>query len=172
MNVLVAYGSKHGATAEIAEAIAGTLRDEGLDAVCREAGDVKSLDDYDAVVLGSAVYMKRWRGGAKHFLRRHADALARMPLWVFSSGPVGEPNADEADSPWLEPPRIVERVEEIGAREHVVLGGRAPRGSRMERGTPEAFRDRRNWEEIRLWAQRIGAELNGAASGLGAGPRR
>lgn len=164
MTVLVAYGSKHGATAEIAEAIADTLREEGLDAVCREAGDVKDLDGYDAVVIGSAVYMKRWRGGAKHFLRRHADALARVPFWVFSTGPVGEPKPDEADSPWLEPPRIVERVEKLGAREHVVLGGRAPVGSRMERGMPEEFRDRRDWDEIRLWAQRIGTELKSTAA--------
>ena len=159
MTVLVAYGSKHGATAEIAEAIAGTLREEGLDAVCHEAGDVGNLDDYDAVVLGSAVYMKRWRSGARRFLRRHADALARVPFWVFSSGPTGEPTPDEVGSPWLEPPRIVERVEELGVREHIVVGGRVPAGSMMERGMPEEFRDRRDWDEIRRWAQRIGAEL-------------
>lgn len=164
MTVLVAYGSKHGATAEIAEAITGTLREEGLDAACREAGDVKNLDDYDAVVLGSAVYMKRWRGGAKHFLRRHADTLAHMPFWVFSSGPTGEPSPDEVGSPWIEPPRIVKRVEELGAREHIVLGGRVPAGSMMERGIPEEFRDRRDWDEIRGWARRIGTELKATSA--------
>jgi menaquinone-dependent protoporphyrinogen oxidase len=159
MTVLVAYGSKHGATAEIAEAIAGTLRDAGLDADCREAGEVESLDRYDAVVLGSAVYMRRWRGAARHFLRRHADALAARPFWVFSSGPVGEPTEDEATSSWLEPPRIVKRVEALGAREHVVLGGRVPAGSSMEKGTPAEFRDRRDWDAIRAWARQIAAQL-------------
>ena len=59
--VLVAYGSRHGSTAEIAEAIAATLREAGLAVDCRKAGEVDSLDGYDAVVLGSAVYMRRWR---------------------------------------------------------------------------------------------------------------
>src|SRR5688500_12543529 len=126
MTVLVAHASKHGSTAEIAEAIAQTLRESGLDVDCREAGDVESLESYDAVVLGSAVYIRRWRGGAKHFLRRHASALAERPFWVFSSGPVGEPSGDEKMARWLEPPRIIKRVEELGAREHVVFGGRAP----------------------------------------------
>jgi menaquinone-dependent protoporphyrinogen oxidase len=159
MTVLVAYGSKHGSTAEIAEAIAGTLRESGLDVDCCEAGDVQSLDRYDAVVLGSAVYMRRWRAGAKHFLRRHADALAARPFWVFSSGPVGEPGGDEKMSRWLEPPRVIRRVEELGARDHVVLGGRAPAGSAMEKSTPAEFRDRRDWDEIRGWARGIAAEL-------------
>lgn len=161
MTVLVAYASKHGATAEIAEAIAGTLRESGLDVDLSEAGEVASLDRYDAVVLGSAVYMRRWRGSARRFLRRHADGLASRPFWVFSSGPVGEPKPEEATSSWLEPPRIVRRVEALGALEHVVLGGRAPIGSRMERSTPAEFRDRRDWDAIRAWARRI-------ATGLGA----
>jgi menaquinone-dependent protoporphyrinogen oxidase len=163
MTVLVAYASKHGSTAEIAEVIAETLRETGLEADCREARDVATLDPYDAVVLGSAVYMKRWRGGAKHFLRKHARALATRPFWVFSSGPVGEPQPDEADSPWLEPPRIVRRVEEIGARGHVVLGGRAPEGSMMTKNMPPEFRDRRDWDAIRAWAREIAAEVGAPA---------
>lgn len=165
MTVLVAYASKHGATAEIAEAIADELRATGVDAECREAGDVDRLDRYDAVVLGSAVYMRRWRGGAKRFLRRHAPALERMPFWVFSSGPVGEPGEDEKMSSWLEPPRVMRRVEELGAREHVVLGGRAPIGSAMEKGTPEEYRDRRDWDEIRAWARRIATALPAPVAG-------
>ena len=59
--VLVAYASKHGATAEIAAAVAQTLNECGLRAACMNASEVESLEPYDAVVLGSAVYMKRWR---------------------------------------------------------------------------------------------------------------
>ena len=164
MTVLVAYASKHGSTGEIADAIAATLRESGLDADCREAGDVTSLEPYDAVVLGSAVYMRRWRGGAKRFLRRHADALAERPFWVFSSGPVGEPAADEKMSRWLEPPRVIRQIEELGAREHVVFGGRAPAGSTMETSTPAEFRDRRDWDEIRDWAREIAAGARSRAT--------
>ncbi|HEX3608394.1 MAG TPA: flavodoxin domain-containing protein [Solirubrobacterales bacterium] len=60
MKVLVAHASRRGSTAEIAEAVAGTLRRGGVAADCEAAHDVKSLEPYGAVVLGSAVYMKHW----------------------------------------------------------------------------------------------------------------
>ncbi len=166
--VLVAHASKRGSTAEIARAIAEELAQAGLEVDCRAAGEVAGLDSYDAVVLGSAVYMKRWRGDAKHFLRRHANALCERPFWVFSSGPVGDPG-ESPDPSWLEPPRIVERAQELGVRDHVVFGGRVPAEPRgpieraMAKNTPEQYRDLRDWKEIRAWARRIALELRAPA---------
>lgn len=163
-SVLVAYASKHGSTEEIADAVAKTLRESGLSVDCVAVGDVSSLERYDAVVLGSAVYMKRWRGDAKGFLRRHGEQLSKRPLWVFSSGPIGEPKGD-TDPTWLEPPRVIEHVERLGAREHVVFGGRMPINPRgpaqraMVNNCPPEYRDRRNWDEIHAWAASIASEL-------------
>ena len=76
--ILVAYGTKYGATAEIAERIGAALRDAGADAEVRRAREVRSLDGHDAVVLGSAVYMARWRRDALRLLRRlRSDLGAR-----------------------------------------------------------------------------------------------
>ncbi|MGA9856281.1 MAG: flavodoxin domain-containing protein [Solirubrobacteraceae bacterium] len=164
--VLVAYASKHGSTAEIAQAVAETLGEAGLSVDCVEAGAVGGIDAYDAVVLGSAVYMKRWQGDARHFLRTHGTELSQRPFWVFSSGPIGDPAHDNPS--WEEPRRTIEKAEALGVREHVIFGGRIPtdphgpaqRG--MVKNTPAEYRDRRDWDEIRGWASRIAAELTAA----------
>jgi menaquinone-dependent protoporphyrinogen oxidase len=163
MTILVAYASKRGSTAEIAETIAATLRREGLGVCLERAEDVQSLETYDAVVLGSAVYMKRWRGDARHFLKKHRKALKQRPFWVFSSGPVGDPANDNPE--WAEPPKIAEKVEELGGREHVVFGGRLPvePKNHMEKAmvetAPRNFCDRRDWSQIRDWAHQIASAL-------------
>lgn len=163
MTVLVAYSSKRGSTAEIAETVAATLRREGLGVCLEPVEAVGDLDRFDAVVLGSAVYMKRWRGDAKHFLKKHRKALRQKPFWVFSSGPVGDPAKDNPE--WNEPPKLAEKVEEMGGRAHVVFGGCVPTEPKgfMERamadGVPKEYRDRRDWDEIRGWAQQIASEL-------------
>ncbi|MCY0949925.1 flavodoxin domain-containing protein [Streptomyces sp. H27-S2] len=50
--VLVVYGSKHGATAGIAEQIGTSLREDGIDAVVAPAGEVRDIRGYDGVEPG------------------------------------------------------------------------------------------------------------------------
>lgn len=163
--VLVAYATKHRSTAEIAAAIADELRTRGHEADCLDAHDAHARG-YDAVVLGSAVYMGRWRREARRFLSKEGDSLALMPFWVFSTGPVGEPSGDaEKDAAWLEPEAVIAQAEALNVREHVVFGGRMPQDphgfieSAMARNTPEEFQDLRDWDQIRDWAGRIAAQL-------------
>ena len=157
--VLVAYSSKNGATAEIAAAIADRLQAAGLEPDCLPAGAVTDLDGYEAVVLGSAVYMKRWLKPARHLLRR--GELGQRPLWIFSSGPCGT----DPDPSWAEPKSVRTAAKKLEARDHTIFGGRLPLepSNFMERGmlnaTPPEQRDLRDWDEIRAWADAIAAEL-------------
>jgi menaquinone-dependent protoporphyrinogen oxidase len=158
--VLVAYGTKHGATEEIAQAIAEELESGGSTVDCVRAEDASGIESYDAVVIGSAVYMGRWRAPARRLLKRESKALSTRPLWLFSSGPVGQP-----DPSFAAPPGIERRAERLGARGHVVFGGRMPvepanfmERSMVDKCAPE-LRDLRDWDVIRDWAGNIAAEL-------------
>jgi menaquinone-dependent protoporphyrinogen oxidase len=156
--LLVAYASKHEATAEIADAIAHEIRAAGLEADIMEAGAVRDLDAYAGVVLGSAVYMKRWRPSARRLLHRLERQLGDRPLWIFSSGPVGDA---ELDPEWCEPAKMLDRAQRLNLRDHVIFGGRVPQdpGNFVERAmlknTPAEFHDRRDFDEIRAWARQI-----------------
>ena len=167
--ILVTYASKHGSTGEIARAIADELRERNLDADCVDV-EVASLGAFDAVILGSAVYAGRWRSEARHFLKKHVDTLAKVPFWIFSSGPVGEKAQEDFDknSKWLEPHRVLEIAEKAGMRGHIVFGGRLPTDpegfmeNSMVRNTPEEFRDSRDWDAIRQWADGVAEQLQPA----------
>jgi menaquinone-dependent protoporphyrinogen oxidase len=163
MKVLVATASRHGSTTEVAEAVAAALAEAGLAVDALDAAAVTDLGGYDAAVLGSAVYMGRWLPPARELAQRHEGELAAIPVWLFSSGPLGEPPHPEG-----EPAEVEELAARIAARGHAVFAGRLERADlgRRERavvGLVKApYGDYRAWEEIRGWAQSIAAELTDA----------
>jgi len=169
MNVAVAYASKHGSTRQIAERIAAVLRVEGIEADVGSAEKIGDLESYDAVILGSAVYMGRWRPEAWRFVRRHRERLTAVPLWLFSSGPVGKPGEEVPQTP--APLRVYRTGERLEARGHVIFGGRVPDepGGFLERSVANSvatkLRDSRNWDAIEAWARAIAKELAGTPAG-------
>jgi menaquinone-dependent protoporphyrinogen oxidase len=161
MKVLVTAASKHGATAEIAAVIGEVLRGEhGLDAVVVPPEEVATIDGYDAVVVGSAVYAGHWLAAAKDLVDRAGGVLAGMPVWLFSSGPVGDPPKPEED-----PVDVAEVVAATKAREHRVFAGKLVKRQLGfgERAIVVALRvpegDFRDWAEIRGWASKIAGSL-------------
>ncbi len=161
MKVLVTVGSKHGASDEIGAALRSALIEAGVDAVQLAPGDVASLETYDAVVLGSGVYAGRWVDAAKKFVDGHLDELRARPVWIFSSGPLGEPpKPDDA------PPDGEAVAERIGAREHRVFAGSLDRaklgfGERAIISLVKApYGDFRSWETIGTWGAGIARALS------------
>jgi menaquinone-dependent protoporphyrinogen oxidase len=162
MVVKVVVASRYGSTREIGEAIANELRAAGHEARVSDASEVADLDSPDAVVMGSAVYMGRWLKAARNLLEARAEALGQRPLWLFSSGPTGEPPLPKE----AEPSEVAVAAEELKARDHRVFPGKLDRSvlNRRERLVVRALRasegDFRDWESIRGWAQSIAIALS------------
>jgi menaquinone-dependent protoporphyrinogen oxidase len=160
MNLLVVVASKHGATRGIADAIRDGLAAAGHAADRLEAEEVASLEGVDAVVLGSAVYAGHWMDAARRFVDRFEDPLSALPVWVFSSGPIGDP-----PRPDEEPVDVADIVERTGAIDHAVFAGALDKSKLGfgERAIAAAFRapegDFRDWDEIRAWAAGIADRL-------------
>ena len=160
MNVIIVVGSKHGSTRSIAEAVGDELRDRGLDVSIADADAAGiSLEGYDAAVIGSAVYVGRWMKDARTFLEANRESLRMMPLWLFSSGPLGDGSR---------PDDVVDVrafAEDVHARDHRVFAGKLDKAdlSFAERSAIRMvhapYGDAREWGEIRSWAKTIAAEL-------------
>ena len=175
--VLVTVASKHGATREMATSLARDLEESaaglrcGLTAVALPVERRPDPAGYDAVVLGSGVYGGRWLEPARHFAADQATALRLRPVWLLSSGPIGEPPFPPDEPHDAEP---IARM--VGARGHRVLPGRLDRAllGIGERAMVTAMRaplgDFRDWDGLRAWAEEIAAELTGTATDRPAAP--
>jgi menaquinone-dependent protoporphyrinogen oxidase len=158
MRVLVTAATKYGATGEIAQAIGQVFTERGWDAVVVPPEQAQGIDSFDAVVLGSAVYAGHWLKPARELVDRSRDALAARPVWLFSSGPIGDPPKPEED-----PVDVAEVMQATRAREHRVFTGKLVRKqlSFPDRAIASALRvpegDFRNWEEVKTWAAEIAA---------------
>jgi menaquinone-dependent protoporphyrinogen oxidase len=169
MKVLVSAASRHGATAEIARTIGDTLTEAGLGVVVLPPDAVTTLDGYDAAVLGSGIYLGHWMDTAKHLVERHAAAFASRPVWLFSSGPIGEPPKPEED-----PPDVTEIIQTTHAREHRLFAGKVDKAvlGLGEKVILKAVRapegDFRPWDDVREWARGIATELKAEPAAAGA----
>lgn len=155
--VLVGYTTRYGSTQEVAEAVADTLRECGLEVEVKPMREVRSLAEYSAVVFGTALYIYRLHKDAQRFLSRHRKALTERPLAVFVLGPTHDPYDEQewvdsraqldkelAKYPWLTPVALE------------LFGGKFdPAKLRFPinlMAGSEPATDIRDWEAIRDWA--------------------
>ncbi|HME19673.1 MAG TPA: flavodoxin domain-containing protein [Nitrososphaerales archaeon] len=177
MKILVAYASKYGSTKGIADFIGDKLRLQGVQADVREVGAVRDPSEYDAFVIGSALYMFHWMKEAKQFVSKNKSVLASRPVWLFSSGPVGKESKDAKGRDLLEvsgPKELDELRALVKPREHRVFFG-ALDGSRLTGTTGFLYRmarrseaareampegDFRDWAGIEAWVDSIARGLS------------
>ncbi|HTW98303.1 MAG TPA: flavodoxin domain-containing protein [Acidimicrobiales bacterium] len=159
MRVLVTFGSTLGGTQELARIVADELHAEGFDVDLLPPGWVPTLEGYEAVVVGGALYANRWHKEARRFVRHHAAELRRVPTYYFSSGPLD----DSASEGEIGPVRSVRTLMAlVGARAHATFGGRlaADAGhfpvfvlARKETG------DWRDADRVRAWTREVAGQL-------------
>ena len=158
--VLVSAGSRHGATVEIAYRVGKTIDEEGLEVTVLAPDEATSLKGFDAIVLGSAVYGGHWTRDALALAERVSRLAPKPPVWIFSSGPAGDPPKPEE-----EPVDVADVMEATGAMEHRIFAGKIDRSklSFGERAMMIAVKapegDFRDWDAIDSWARRIATEL-------------
>lgn len=161
LRVLVTYASKHGCTWQIAQAIASTIRNEGLIVHLAAIDRVSDISMYDGVVIGSAVYTGRWMREAVNFVTTHETELTEKRVWFFSSGPTGEGDPVELLDGWTYPPNMDDPINRIQPQDVAVFHGcldpkdldffsrlivkvsKAPQG------------DYRQWDTIHDWAREV-----------------
>lgn len=163
--VLVAYATKYGSTAEIAERIGQTLRRAGLEVDVAEITPTLNPMPYTAVVVGSAVYTGVWLKPAVEFLQGFSEALSRRPVWLFSSGPTGEGDPVTLLKGWRVPEGQRRLIERIQPRDVAVFHGNInpDRLNLTEKMLINVIKaptgDFRNWAAIEAWAGGIAAAL-------------
>jgi menaquinone-dependent protoporphyrinogen oxidase len=169
MKILIAYASRHGSTAEVAEAIAATLGEQGHDVEVRPADAVADLAGYDGVVLGGALYMGRLHRDARQFLARYRAVLATAPFAVFAMGP-GTLERKDVEGSRRQLEHALKAVREVEPRAVAIFGGVIdPAELHFPMSRMPAV-DARDWDAIRAWAGEVSARFAPARGPIAASP--
>lgn len=163
--ILVTYASKHGATAEIAQSIARVLRSFELDVTARRVENIESLSEFDAVVMGSAIYLGEWIDTSAEFLERYQADLEDKAIWFFISGPTGEGDPLNLLKAPLVPDSIRATVDAINPVEVKLFKGKIdlrrlpPDQRKIVKAANVPRGDFRDWDVIQAWAKTLARTL-------------
>lgn len=157
--ILVTYGTKHGSTREVADAVAETLEEHGLEVETFAAAHVDDLSPYAGVVIGGAIYAGHWHPDALGFLEQHRKALSVMPVAVFGMGPrtMGAHDEEESRAQLV---KALEKVPDVDPFAVAIFGGVTdPHTLKFPFNRLRAS-DARDWAAIRGWATVIGGTFD------------
>lgn len=168
-SVLVAYATKYGSTKEVAETVAATLREQGMDVELKAAGDVASLAGYSAVVFGTAIYFPRPIRDGRRFLSQHHEAVARMPFAAFALGPIKDTPEDFAGVRKQLDSALAKYPDLKPAAVAIFGGVMDPEKLKFPFSNPgmraQGRSDIRDWDAIKAWAEGLPEALGLERSG-------
>lgn len=157
--ILVAYATRAGSTAEIAQAIAETLTARGYAVDVRPVKEKPSLDGCAAVVLGSAVRMGAWLPEAVNFVQANQAALRALPVALFTVHMLN--TGDDEASQTARAAYVNSVLPLLNEAETVYFEGKMDfsRLSFLDRFIAKMVgaveEDNRDWERIHAWANTV-----------------
>ena len=84
--ILVAYATRNGSTAEIAQVIGRELESAGHAVDVTEIKTVSTLTGYAAIVIGGPLYMGSVDGAVGKFMEKNREQLLKLPVAAFVVG--------------------------------------------------------------------------------------
>jgi menaquinone-dependent protoporphyrinogen oxidase len=161
--ILIAYASRTGSTAEIARAVAKELEAMGFGVVVGEIDTVSSISGFDAVVIGTPVYMGNPGKSVGKFVTRFREGLGNVPVAAFAVGMA--PVDSKVGSVDIVRENLQKSLHPLRAVATTVFAGRLDpdRMSFMDRIMTRLMGvqtgDFRDWDAIALWARNLPAVL-------------
>lgn len=175
---LIVYGTRYGATASTSQEIAKILHQEGLDVRVVNAKEekVKSINEYDLIVVGSGIQINRWTGEPEDFLKKHQKELATKKLALFVS--CGSATIDSEEGKGMKEKYLDEKAVKYNLQPVALgfFGGVynynkepwwAKKALEADRPRVEAkykecelgVYDTRDWDAIRSWARELSQKV-------------
>jgi menaquinone-dependent protoporphyrinogen oxidase len=164
--VLIASASKYGATTGIAERISEVIQNY-CPVTLSAVEDAPDPSGFQYIVLGSAVYIGKWRKEAERYLIDYSDKLSERMVWFFSSGPTGTGDPVKIMKDWTFPQNLKSTAARIKPEDIVFFHGALDlqKCTLLEkiliRSIKAPIGDFRDWKTIETWAHRIGQSIHG-----------
>ncbi|HAR62332.1 MAG: hypothetical protein DKM50_13855 [Candidatus Margulisiibacteriota bacterium] len=161
--VLVAYSTKYGSTTEVAQKISEVLNESGFASEVKNVKEVSDVGSYDAIIVGSAIYVGKVLPESLNFVTKHKTSLSKVPMAYFVvSGRYGDnptKNFTEADgsmNPFRELVKPIDTTVTGGKIDYAALNFFERIMCRLL-GAKES--DHRNWTEIEKWAKGLSGKI-------------
>lgn len=163
--VLVTYASFAGSTGEVAEYVALTLREQGIEVDLAPVKAVKDLSGYQALAVGSAIRMGKVHPGTLTFLKKHQQQISKMPLAFFVVCMTMKEDTEEnrctvrgfLESVWQKVPAV--NPANVGMFAGAVDYKKLRFPFNLFMRSAELQGDFRDWDAIREWATALPASL-------------
>jgi menaquinone-dependent protoporphyrinogen oxidase len=163
LRILVAYASRKGSTAEIAQAIGKELQSGGYTVDIAEMTGISSIEDYNVVIIGAPIYMGRIVSDMGTFIKRFGIHLKKIPVAAFAVGIA--PKSTEPDAVVHAMKTLRVSVASLQPVAETVFAGKLDptKLSFFQRKMTEIVKspvgDFRDWDAIATWGRSVAVTI-------------